>query len=102
MYVLNVSNSGGLERYFIEPTSFSIKQYKLFGIDNKQKLDVGYSNYTSEQADGKVMNFPNKIVIKNPEKQQQVFLDYDSKEINKKDIYIRIKVPKSAKIIKWN
>lgn len=102
MYVLKVSSSKGLEKYLIEPNNFSIREYKMFGSDSKSKIEVGYSNYTTEPAGGKMMNFPNKIVIKNVEKQQQVFLDYDSKEINKKDIRIRLSYPKSAKVIKWD
>jgi hypothetical protein len=102
LYILKVNNSEGVEKYFIEPLKFTIQKYNMLDKNMNSKIEVGYSNYSSESLNGKDVNFPNKIEIKNPEKKQSVFLDYSSKEINKKDISIKIKIPKSAKIIKWN
>ncbi len=101
MYVLQINDAMGIEKYFIEPAKFTIQKYNMLDKDNKSKIEVGYSNYSAEQSNGKEINFPNKIVIKNPEKQQAVYLDYDSKDINNPEISITMKIPKSAKIIKW-
>lgn len=102
LYVIQVNNSKGIEKYFIEPVKYTIQQYSMLDKADKPTLEVGYSNYSSETLNGKELNFPNKIIIKNPEKQQSVFLDYETKEINKTDIVFRMKVPKSAKVIRWN
>lgn len=102
MYVLQVNNSKGIEKYFIEPAHFTIQKYNMLDKNYKSAIEVGYSNYSSELVTGKEVNFPNKIVIKNPQKQQSVFLDYETKEINKPNISFSLKVPKSAKVIKWN
>jgi len=100
MYVLQLSQPEGIERYLIEPSQFAIKQYFLLDPDFQTRIQVGYSDYTYELVGGKTLNFPNKIVIKNPSKKQSVYLEYQDKAINKKDISIKIRVPKSAKIVK--
>ena len=41
-------------------------------------------------------------LIKNPQKSQSVYIEYINKEINKKNISFKMKIPKSAKVIKWN
>lgn len=102
LYLLKETSNLGLEKYFIEPLKFTVMKYNRLDKNMNTKIEVGYANYSSEESNGKELNFPNKIVIKNPEKQQSVFLDYETKEINKKDISIKIKVPKSAKVIKWD
>ncbi len=102
LYVLQVNNSYGVEEYFIEPDKFTIQRYDMLDKDFKSRIEVGYSNYSSESSNGKEINFPNKIVIRNPEKKQSVYLDYDSKDINNPDISITMKFPKSAKVVKWD
>ena len=64
-------------------------------------MEVNYSDYINETASGANILFPNKIVIKNPEKKQTVYIDYSTTDINKKDLKFTIKIPKSAKLIKW-
>jgi outer membrane lipoprotein-sorting protein len=102
MYVLQVNGAKGIEKYFVEPSFYTIQQYRLLDKEMKSKIEVVYSNYTNESTNGKSVSFPNKVFIKNVEKQQSVYLDYETKEINKKDISFRLKVPKSAKVIKWD
>jgi outer membrane lipoprotein-sorting protein len=100
-YVLQSVNNIITKRYFIEPASFTLNKYKVSNAQGSTLLEVSYSKYNKESVSGIVINFPNQIVINKPDKKQTVWLDYDSKTINKKDIRFKIKVPKSAKLIKW-
>jgi hypothetical protein len=65
-------------------------------------MEVNYSDYIIESASGANVMFPNKIVIKNPQKKQTVYIDYSTRDINRTDLKFNIKIPKSAKIIKWD
>ena len=102
LYVLKVNNSKGMEKYYVEPVKYTVQKYNLVDKNMKSQIEVGYSKYTVENPEGKDVNFPNKIEIKNPQKNQSFFLDYETKEINKRNISFKFKVPKSAKVIKWD
>ena len=63
---------------------------------------MNYSNYFEENASGKTVYFPSSIKINNPGKKQSVYVDYVNKTFNKSDIKFSIKIPKSAKVTKWD
>lgn len=88
-------------KYLIEPLTYSLNTYFVFDDKNKKLLEVNYSRYNLESCGNGSVNFPNKIKITKPDKNQIVWLDYDSKELNKKNLSFRFKVPKSAKVIRW-
>jgi hypothetical protein len=48
------------------------------------------------------VNFPYNVKMKNPQKSQSVYIEFVNKEINKKDLQFKMKIPKSAKVVKWN
>ena len=100
-YVLQVSNSQDKGKYYIEPAKFTIQKYNLIDANNTTKMEVNYSDYINESASGANVLFPNKIVIKNPVKSQTVYIEYSTRDINKTDLKFNIKIPKSAKVIKW-
>lgn len=101
LYVIRLNNSVSRQKYFIEPVNYSIKKYNSYDDNNKSLVEVNYDNYNEESVSGKYVHFPANIKIKNPSKSQTVYVDYVNKEINKKDIVFKMKIPKSAKIIKW-
>lgn len=101
LYVIDNINQGSVQRYLIEPSRYTIKKYNSFNSNNETVVEVNYSNYTEESVTDKYVNFPLGIKIKNPSKSQTVYVDYINKEINKKDLTFKMKVPKSAKVIKW-
>ena len=101
-YVLQVSGTADKGKYYVEPEKFTIQKYNLIDVNNTTKMEVNYSDYIIETASGSNVMFPNKIVIKNPEKKQTVYIDYSSRDINKTDLKFTIKIPKSAKIITWD
>jgi outer membrane lipoprotein-sorting protein len=101
LYVIKLDNHGSTQKYFIEPSKYTIKKYNSFDSNNQTVVEVNYSNYTEESTANKYVNFPTGIKIKNPSKSQTVYVDYINKEINKKDITFKMKIPKSAKVIKW-
>jgi hypothetical protein len=101
MYVIKQDNYGITQKYFIEPSRYTVKRYNSFDERNKSVVEVNYSNYSEESASNKPVNFPSTIRIKNPSNSQSVYVDYTEKQINKKDITFNLKIPKSARIIKW-
>lgn len=101
LYIIRVDNSGTKQKFLIEPAKYTVKKYNSLDSDNKTVVEVNYSNYNEEAGASKTVNFPNSIKIKNPSKSQSVYVDYIEKEINKKDITFKMKIPKSAKVIKW-
>lgn len=89
-------------KYFIEPESYNLTGYNILDKKNKKLLEVNYNKYNSEKTSKGWVNFPGNIKIYNPEKKQRIWLDYDSKTINKTNLRFNIKVPKSAKVVKWD
>lgn len=102
MYVLNQNTNGYTQRYFIEPSRYTIKKYNTYDSGNKTVIEVDYSNYTEESANNNTVNFPLGIKIKNPSKSQTVYVDYINRELNKKNLSFKMKIPKSAKVIYWD
>jgi len=101
LYVIQTDNSHGKQKYFVEPARYTIQRYNYLDKDNKSLVEVNYSNYQKESSAGKNVYIPATIKIKNPPSKQTVYVDYVNKEINKKDLTFKIKIPKSAKIVKW-
>jgi Domain of unknown function (DUF4292) len=101
LYLIRTGSNGSLRKFHIDPSSYSIINYNSYDQYNSPLVEVNYSNYNEESASGKKVNFPATIRIKNPEKKQSVYVDYVSREINKPGLSFRIKVPKSAKVVKW-
>ena len=100
-YVITEPNQLYKRKYYIEPATFTLSRYNLLDNADKSILDVNYSNYNKEVSNNVTINFPTKIKIYKAEKDQTVWLEYGSKEINKHTLTFKIKVPKSAKVIKW-
>jgi outer membrane lipoprotein-sorting protein len=100
-YIIESSDVSGISKYLVQPISFAVNSYNVYDPGGKLMLEIYYSKYTVESISGSDVNFPNSIKINKPDKKQTVWLDYDSKEINKKNITFKIKIPKSAKLIKW-
>jgi outer membrane lipoprotein-sorting protein len=101
LYVIQQNTQGSTQKYFVEPAKYTIKKYNSFNSKNETVVEVNYTNYTEESVTDKYVNFPTGIKIKNPSKSQTVYVDYINKEINKKDLTFKMKIPKSAKVIKW-
>ena len=86
----------------MEPIFYRLNSYYVVNSNDETLIEVNYSDYQEEAvASGKV-NFPYNVKIKNPQKSQSVYIEYINKEINKKNISFKMKIPKSAKVIKWN
>jgi hypothetical protein len=100
-YVILENNDVFKKKYLIEPNGYKLNSYNVYDNSNNKILAVDYSNYCVETSTTGDVNFPAKIKISKPDKSETVWLDYDSKVINKKNITFVIKVPKSAKVIKW-
>ncbi|MCI0448744.1 MAG: DUF4292 domain-containing protein [Chlorobi bacterium] len=100
-YVLNVNGLNGNQKYLIEPGKYTIKKYNYMDNDNTMAVEVDYTSYLEEELSGKSVYLPASIKIKNPSKKQTVYVDYINTEINKKGLSFKIKIPKSAKVIKW-
>ncbi len=101
MYVIQSINEQGNQKFYVDPAVFTIQRYNFFDKNNSSVVEVYYSNYQEESAAGKIVNFPATIKINNPSKKQSVYVDYVNKQINKKDLSFRMKIPGSAKIIRW-
>jgi hypothetical protein len=98
--ILSEQSSGSL-KYYVDPSLFTVYRYNKSDNNNKTVVEVNYSNYFEELASGKHFYFPANIKINNPGKKQSVYVDYTNKSFNKNDLKFTVKIPKSAKIIKW-
>lgn len=96
-YLIATNLKSGISRYLIEPDLFLINEYSVFDNANKKILDVTYPKYDNYGS----VYLPEQLIIKKPDTKQTIWLNYSSKDINKKDLSFKIKVPKSAKVIKW-
>jgi outer membrane lipoprotein-sorting protein len=101
-YVLMVKKDYGKKKYLIEPKTYNISNYSVYDNNKKRLLEVNYSKFETESTAAGDVNFPNQITINKPDAKQTVWLNYDSKEINKKYMSFKIKYPKSAKVVVWN
>jgi hypothetical protein len=100
-YVLQVTGENMKKKYFISPNMFVINKYGVFDNNNHSEFEVTYSKFKIETVDSDTIYFPNQIEIHRPDKKQTLWLYYDDKEINKKKLVFHIKIPSSAKLIKW-
>ncbi len=101
LYLIRTGSNGGLRKFHVDPSNFAVIKYSSFDEYNSPQVEVNYSNYLEESVSGKKVNFPATIKIKNPEKKQSVYVDYVNREINKQGLNFKIKIPKSAKVTKW-
>lgn len=101
-YVLQVNKPLYKQKYYVEPNNYFINRYSVLDAGNKPLLEVNYTNFKPEKVNGMNINFPDNITINKPENKQTVWLQYETKEINKKNLTFKMKVPKSAKVIKWD
>ena len=97
MYIIR----NGMQKFLIEPNRFTVQKYNSFDGESKTIVEVNYSAYSEESTGSSSVNLPTSLKIKNPSKSQTVYVDYINKEINKKDLSFKMKIPKSAKVIKW-
>ena len=88
-------------RYFISPDIFVINKYGVFDNNNQPEFEVTYSKFKIESVASDTIYFPNQIEIHRPDKKQTLWLYYDDKEINKQKLAFHVKIPASAKLIKW-
>ncbi|MGH2575479.1 MAG: DUF4292 domain-containing protein [Ignavibacteria bacterium] len=100
-YIIQIISKNGMKKFLIEPKDFFINKYGVYDNNSITKLEVFYSNYRVESISSGQINFPNQIKITKPDKEQTVWLYYESKTINKKNLSFKIKIPTSARIIKW-
>ena len=101
-YILQVKKDYGKKKYHIDPETYSVNNYSVFDNKGKIMLDVNYSKFEDISTPEGTVYFPDRITIHRPDVKQTVWLYYESKDINKKDLNFKIKYPKSAKIVRWN
>jgi len=101
-YMLQVKKDYGKKKYHIDPETYSVNNYSVFDNKGKIMLDVNYSKFEDVSTPEGTVYFPDRITIHRPDVKQTVWLYYESKDINKKDLNFKIKYPKSAKIVRWN
>lgn len=102
LYVLRIDKDYARKKFLVEPNSFVVNNYTVFDSKNKRMLEVNYSKFESETIASGAIYFPNQIIIYRPETKQTVWLIYESKELNKKNLNFKIKYPRTAKIIRWD
>ena len=102
LYTIKTNSTPGIQKYYIDPSIYTVNKYNSFDGNNKSVVEVDYSNYFEENASGNTVYFPSSIKIRNPEKKQSVYVDYVNKSFNKQDLKFTIKIPKSAKVTKWD
>lgn len=101
-YVLQINKKYQRKKYLIEPETYSVSNYSVFNNKRKIMLDVNYSKFEAVSTPEGTVYFPDRITIQRPDVKQTVWLYYESKEINKKNLQFRIKYPGSAKVVTWN
>ncbi len=101
-YLVTKNKNESRYEYFVTPDIFLVSKYNVFDKQNSKIFEINYSKYSSESFTSGEAQLPNKIEMKNPSKKQSVYVDYIDKKINPNELNIKIKYPKSAKIIKWN
>jgi hypothetical protein len=101
-YLIKNSKNDAVEKFYIEPVMFRLQRYNVVSSFNESLVEVDYSDYHEEMVSASRVFFPNNVKIRNPQKSQSVYIEYINKEINKKDLSFKMKIPKSAKVIKWN
>lgn len=101
-YLIKNPKSDATEKFYVEPVVFRLMKYNVVGSRNESLIEVDYSDYQEELVAASKLYFPTNVKIRNPQKSQSVYIEYINKEINKKDLSFKMKVPKSAKVVKWN
>jgi len=101
-YLISVTADYGTETYFIKPGDFTVSEYRRSVGQNQTEVEVNYTSYTERNVNGVNVKVPGKIVIANKPKKQTLYIDYGNIEVNNNEIQFKIKIPSSAKIIKWD
>jgi outer membrane lipoprotein-sorting protein len=96
-YVIPATINTGNSKYYVDPDTYMINRYSVTDETGRKILDVAYSRFRIVNS----MTLPDQIIIKKPDKHQTIWINYDTKEVNGKGLSFKIKIPKSAKVIKW-
>lgn len=105
LYVIRNDGADGSKLFYVEPSGFSgysIHKYKSIDVNSSTQVEVNYSKHSEERAGGRSVLLPSVIKINNPGKKQTVYVDYVDREINKKNLTFKMKIPKSAEVIEWD
>jgi hypothetical protein len=97
-YLITMNAGAGSSKYLIEPDLFFINEYSVFDISNKKILDVSYPKYSNFNS----VYLPEQLVIKKPDKKQTIWINYGARDVNKREMNFKVKIPKSARVIKWD
>ncbi len=97
-YLITYKGDTETRKMLIDPSNYTIKKYSVYEADGKVKMEAEYSLFTQENN----FYFPNKISIAKPLTKEYLQLTYTKKDFDTAGLNYKIKIPKSAKVVKWN
>ncbi|MCX7877876.1 MAG: DUF4292 domain-containing protein [Ignavibacteria bacterium] len=100
-YIIENVIASGYEKFFISP-ELLFKRYEYRSSDNLSVLETDYSKYFLQENLNTALYFPGKVTIKNKSKKQNIYLEYESVNFNKAGMKFSMKIPSSAKQLKWD
>lgn len=100
-YIIENYISSGYEKFHIAPDIY-LKKYEFKNLNGTALLETDYSAHVREEISKTALDFPRKISIKNKTLKQSVYMEYENVSLNNEEIMFSIKIPSSAKQLKWD
>jgi hypothetical protein len=96
-YFLKITGEDNTKCYWVNPISFYIEKYEIRDKTGVTKLQIDYNDFELINN----IYSPNNIYITNPIDKANLWISYSKKIFNKNRLIFNLKIPKSAKIVKW-
>ena len=96
-YVVTVKTKKEIRKYWIDIYYFYVTKIGTYDLNGGTLIEINYDNFYLKDG----IHFPKKISIIRPKEKQFIWLTYYNEEFNNDKLTYKLKIPKSAKHIKW-
>lgn len=96
-YIVSIKSGNEIRKYWVESKNFYVTRLGTYDLNGNTKIEIVYENFYTRDD----IIFPKKISISRPKEKQFIWLTYYNEEFNNNKLTYKLKIPKSAKRIKW-
>ncbi len=96
-YLLEQKTDNSTYRYYINSDYYYIERIQELDKLGKLNLEIKYEQFYTNSG----VYFPKKVIITRPKEKQYIWVTYTSEQINPGKLKYRMKIPGSAKRVRW-
>ncbi|MEP7146812.1 MAG: DUF4292 domain-containing protein [bacterium] len=97
-YLVTLKKKDDIKKYWINSEDFYVTKFGSYDNEGNTKIEIAYENFYQKDE----IFFPKKISITRPKENQNIWLNYSNEKFNNNRLNFKLKIPKSAKQVKWH